>query len=228
MEINERLLRIVTIIMKYLMDQSKLFVDRKHAGIEVGKLLASEYDDRNVLVIGIPRGGVEVANYVAKILHGQLSIIVTKKLPFPGNEELAFGAVGEDGHIFLNPLANRLDETTIQRVVKDQLAEIESRVRKYRKNKPLPVMENRIVIVVDDGIATGATMVPALKLCKAEKAGKIIVAAPVSGDNYVSEIAALADEIKIVEQPEDFFAVGQVYEDFHGLSDEEVIALMNN
>ena len=89
-------------------------------------------------------------------------------------------------------------------------------------------MQNRIVIIVDDGIATGSTIVPAIRLCKNKGAAEVIVAYPVSGQNYVSDISLLADEVVVVEQPEEFYAVGQVYEDFHSLSDEEVITLLRD
>lgn len=204
----------------------RIFADRHHAGMELGKLLEVEYKDRHAIVLGIPRGGVEVAYYVAEKLNGDLSVLISKKLPFPGHEELAFGAVSEEGYVYLSMLSKHLDKRTIDTIIEAQLREIEERVRKYRHDKPLPVMLNRLVILVDDGIATGATLVPALQLCKDKGAAKIVVASPISGDSYASEIATLADEIKIVEQPDNFFAVGQAYENFPGLTDEQVNNLL--
>jgi putative phosphoribosyl transferase len=116
----------------------------------------------------------------------------------------------------------------VQEIVDAQKEEIKSRIDRFRDGKPLPAIKNRIVIIVDDGIATGSTIVPAIKLCKAQEAAKVVVAAPVSGERYVSEINDLADEIVIPLQPAEFYAVGQVYEDFHHLSDDEVQHLLRD
>lgn len=206
----------------------RIFRNREDAGKKLGNMLEDEYKDRNVLVLGIPRGGVEIAYHVAKILNGELSIIVSKKLPFPVQEELAFGALTEDGSVYLTELGEQLDDGTIDRVVQEQFQEIERRIQKYREGRPIPDVTNRIVIIVDDGIATGSTIVPVLKLCKEGKASKIVVAAPVSGHRYAPEIKELANEVKVLEQPDDFFAVGQVYEEFEGLEDKEVTELLKD
>jgi len=210
-----------------MVEQGKVFTDRRDAGFEVGKLLESKYKDKNVLVLGIPRGGIVIAYEVAKLLNGELSVVITKKLPHPLHEEYAIGATAEDGSVFLTSAARAFTSADVQRIVKKQSEEIESRIRRFRKGRPLPEMFNRIVIIADDGIATGSTIVPAIKLCKLRKAAKVVVAAPVS-DGYVSEIDTLADEVIIVERPEEFYAVGQVYEDFHHLSDEEVVSLLED
>jgi putative phosphoribosyl transferase len=210
-----------------MVEEGRMFVDRRDAGFEVGKLLEQKYKNKNALVLGIPRGGIIVAYEVAKVLNGELSAIITKKLPHPSHEEFAIGATAEDGSVFLTSAARNLNSAAVQRIVKAQSLEMESRIKRFRKGKPLPFMFNRIVIIVDDGIATGSTIVPAIKLCKLRKAAKIIIAAPVS-DGYVSEINSLADEIVIAEQPEHFYAVGQVYQDFHHLSDEEVTSVLED
>jgi putative phosphoribosyl transferase len=211
-----------------IIDQGKVFTDRRDAGIELGKILEKKYKDKNVLVLGIPRGGVAIAHEIAKTLNGELSVVITKKLPHPLREELAIGAAAEDGSVYLTPLAGEINKNAVQNILVAQQKEIQSRIWRFRKSKPLPEMQNRIVILADDGIATGSTIVPAIQLCKKRKAAMIIVAAPVSGEQYVSEINELADEVIIAEQPEMFFAVGQVYEDFHHLSDEEVIELLED
>lgn len=205
-----------------MVDQDRIFKDRRDAGVHLGRLLEKKYKGKNALVLGIPRGGIVVASEVAKMIHGQLSVVITKKLPHPSQEELAIGATAEDGSVYLTSYARGFSNEIIQRVITAQSKEIQSRIRRFRNGKPLPEMSGRIVIVVDDGIATGSTIVPAIKLCKTRKAASIIVAAPVSGARYVSDIDALADEVVIVEQPDEFYAVGQVYEDFHHLSDNEV------
>lgn len=209
-----------------IVEQERIFADRTEAGIELAKVLESKYRDRNVLVLGIPRGGIVIAYEIAKRLHGDLSVVITKKLPHPLHEELAIGAAAEDKSYYLTTLSRNISKATIKNIIKDQEKEIESRVKRFRKGQPLPEMKNRIVIIADDGIATGSTLVPAIKLCRNKEAAKVIVAAPVSGKSYVSEIDELADEVIIFEQPELFYAVGQVYEDFRAVSDEEVIHLM--
>ena len=209
-----------------LIDQGRTFADRHDAGVEVGKLLEPKYKDRNALVLGIPRGGVVIAYEVARLIHGELSLVITKKLPHPLQQELAIGAVAEDGSSFLTSLARGVSRAAVHNILRMQEQEIQSRIERFRQGKSLPEMHNRIVIIADDGIATGSTIVPAIKLCRKRNAAVVIVAAPVSGTRYVSEIDELADEVVIVEQPEDFLAVGQVYEDFHHMADQEVIALM--
>lgn len=211
-----------------MIEEGRVFVDRRDAGFEVGKLLEEKYKDKNVLVLGIPRGGVVIAYEVARLLNGELSVVITKKLPHPIQEELAIGAAAEDGSVYLMEFAKQLDTDTVQKILQDQQEEIESRIRRFRNGEPLPDMRGRIVIIADDGIATGSTIVPAIQLCNNSGAAKVIVAAPVSGDEYVSEINDLADEVVIVEKPGMFYAVGQVYEDFHHLSDEEVIQLLDD
>ena len=211
-----------------IIDKDRIFKDRMDAGIELGKILERKYKDRKALVLGIPRGGVVVAHQVAKILNGELSVVITKKLPHPLQEELAIGAAAEDGSFYLTSLGKRMDIKAVQSILLAQEKEIQSRIGRFRKGKSLPEMKNRIVILTDDGIATGSTIVPAIQLCKKRNAEMIIVAAPVSGEQYVSEIDELADEVVIAEQPEMFYAVGQVYEDFHHLSDEEVIQLLED
>jgi putative phosphoribosyl transferase len=210
-----------------MIKEGRIFVDRSDAGFELGKLLESKYKDKNALVLGIPRGGIVIAYEVAHALNAELSTVITKKLPHPLHKEYAIGAAAEDGSVFLTSVARSLTSADVQRIVKAQSLEIESRIKRFRKGKPLPDMFNRIVIIADDGIATGSTLVPAIKLCKLRKAAKVVVAAPVS-DGYVSEIDSLADEVIIVERPDEFYAVGQVYDDFHHLSDEEVLSLLED
>lgn len=211
-----------------MIDEGRVFVDRRDAGFEVAKLLEDNYKDKNALVLGIPRGGVVIAYEIANLLHGELAVVVTKKLPHPDQQELAIGAAAEDGSLYLTAYSGRVNHDTIQHIIDIQLKEIQRHVERFRNGAALPDMTDRIVIIADDGIATGATLVPAIKLCRNKQAAKIIVAAPVSGTTYVPEIDALADEVVVVERPNDFYAVGQVYEDFHHLDDDEVISLIHD
>lgn len=205
----------------------RIYYDRTEAGVELGELLV-DYRDKNALILAIPRGGVVVGYEVAKIIHGELSVVITKKLPHPRQEELAIGALAEDGSVYLTSYSRNVEEDTVREIISAQQREIESRIRRFRNGKPLPEIRNRIVIIVDDGIATGSTIVPAIKLCRTRNAARVVVAAPVSGQHYASDIDDLADEVRVAEQPEDFYAVGQVYEDFHHLSDEEVTDLLRH
>ncbi|MBT1690284.1 phosphoribosyltransferase [Dawidia soli] len=212
--------------MKAIEIKNYIYADRHEAGATVAQMLEKKYKDKHVLVLGIPRGGVVIAYEVARRLHGELSVVVTKKLPHPEQEELAVGAMAEDGSVFLTSLAREVREEVLRDVVCTQRQEILRRVEQFRHGKALPAMENRIVILADDGIATGSTLVPAIQLCRKKKAAVIVVAAPVSGEYYVSEIDDLADEVVIAQQPEGFQAVGQVYDDFRAVEDEEVLALL--
>src|SRR5688572_7444469 len=180
-----------------IIDQVPIFKDRRDAGMELGKILERKYKDREALVLGIPRGGVIVADEVSKILKGELSVVVTKKLPHPLHEELAIGAAAEDGSFYLTSLGKNMDRKVLQSILTAQEKEIQSRIRRFRNGRPLPEMKNRIVILADDGIATGSTIVPAIQLCKKRGAAMVVVASPVSGEQYVSEIDELADAVVI-------------------------------
>ncbi len=205
----------------------KKFADRRSAGILLGRLLEKQYKDRNVLVLGIPRGGIIVAAEVARILNGELAAVITKKLPHPRLPEMAIGAAAEDGSTYLNAMALDVERDALKQIIESQLTEIRNRTERFRNGKPLPPMYNRIVIVVDDGIATGSTIVSAIKLCKNLKAARVIAAVPVSGKKYLADIDQLADEVIVTEKPENFFSVGQVYHDFHPVSDTDVIKILN-
>ena len=211
-----------------MITDGKPFLNRADAGFEVGKLLERKYRNINALVLGIPRGGVLVAREIASVLNAEMSVLITKKLPHPIQYDLTIGAAAEDGSVFLTENAQEIDRETLHKVHMVQNSEIRRRVDRFRKGKPLPNMHNRVVIIADDGIATGSTIVPAIKLCKSRKAARVIVASPVSGRTYLNEINSLADEVVIAEQPDMFYAVGQVYNDFHHLSDEEVLAVIES
>jgi len=200
------------------------FIDRTDAGYTLARLLENKFRNKDVLVLGIPRGGVIVASAVAKSLHSDMSVVITKKLPHPRQPELGIGSAAEDGSTYLNPMAQDIDRTTVSRIVEAQLREIKSRVLRFRSGKPLPQMFNRTVILVDDGIATGSTIIAAIKLCKSRKAANVIVAAPVAVSKLISDVHALADEVVIAEQSDHYSSVGQAYHHFEALTDEKVIS----
>lgn len=204
-----------------------MFLDRKDAGEQLGRAL-EKFRDKHVLVLGIPRGGAETAYYVAKHLNAELSLVITRKLGYPFNPEAAFGAVAEDGSVYLSESAKQeLTKEEINRVLEEQKSEIERRIEKLRRGKPLPDLKGRTIIIVDDGIATGATLFATIALCKKNKAGKIIVAAPIAGKRMERILPQMADDVVILETPTFYSAVSQGYQDFYNLTDEEALAFMD-
>jgi predicted phosphoribosyltransferase len=204
-----------------------MFKNREDAGQQLAKAL-HHYKDKDVAVLAIPRGGVEVAYYVAGYLNAELSLLITRKLGHPDNPEAAFGAIAEDGSTYIFDYARRrIDKQTIDEVIEEQKAEVERRIEILRSGKPLPDIKDKIVILVDDGIATGATLFASIQLCKNKKAKKIIVAAPVSGEDVINVLEDMVDEVIVLEIPENYFAVSQGYESFYNVPDEEVLAIMD-
>jgi putative phosphoribosyl transferase len=204
-----------------------MFEDRKDAGKKLAKRLA-KYKGKNVLILGIPRGGVEVAYEVAEFLDAELSILVSRKLPFPFNTEAGFGAITEDGSTIIQDGAySWLSREEIEKIIREQKQEIARRIRTLRKSKPLPRIKGRTVILVDDGLAMGSTMKVSIKLCKNKEAGKIIAAVPVSGESVCREIEGMVDEIVVLEIPPFFQAVAQVYVNWYDVQDSEVIEILD-
>jgi putative phosphoribosyl transferase len=154
-------------------------------------------------------------------------LVVTRKLGHPGNPEYAIGALAEDGSLYLSPEAEiHFSQETIDDLKRDQEKEIKRRIQEFRQGNPLPELKNRTVIIVDDGIATGATLFATIMLCKNKKAGKLVVAAPVSGEDMSRKLRDLVDDVVILETPYQYRAVSQAYQNFFNLSDEEAISFM--
>jgi putative phosphoribosyl transferase len=152
---------------------------------------------------------------------------VVRKLPFPDNPEAGFGAIAEDGSTyFVDRAAEMLPSDIIDKIVNEQKCEVTRRVDVLRKGEPLPTIKNRIVILVDDGIAMGSTMRAALLLCRARQAKEIIVASPVAGPAVAAEFEKLADRVVILEKPVVFRAVAQAYKNWHDVTDREVLDLL--
>lgn len=203
-----------------------MFKDRRDAGIKLAHALA-KYKNRGVLVLAIPRGGAEVAYQVAQLLGADLSLLISRKLPYPDNPEAGFGAVAEDGSTFLfDDATRRLRRETVERIIRTQIEEIGRRIKVLRKGRPLPDIAGRTVILVDDGLAMGSTMRAAVALCRKAEAEKIIVAVPVAGAEVAEELAKMADELVVLETPAFFYAVAQVYENWYDVPDEEVLEIM--
>jgi predicted phosphoribosyltransferase len=207
-----------------------MFKDRQDAGRKLARALEA-YQDQDVVVLAIPRGGVEVGYQVAKHLDADFSLLIARKLPYPDQPEAGFGAVAEDGStVILRDAARWVSDETIETIVEEQRQEIERRVAVLRQGEPLPELEDRTVILVDDGIAIGSTMRAAIKCCRRHNAGTIVVAVPVAGREIADEIGgaqdALADQVVVLEQPRFFRAVAQVYERWYDVPDSEVTAVM--
>jgi predicted phosphoribosyltransferase len=204
-----------------------MFRDRKDAGQALARALIN-YEDEDVLVLAIPRGGVEVGYQVAKSVDADFSLLIARKLPYPDQPEAGFGAVAEDGTtVILEKASYWLPQETISAIVDRQRREIERRVAILRKGQPLPDMTGRAVILIDDGVAMGSTMRASIKLCKNQDAGKIVVAVPVADRRVAAELAAEVDELVVLEKPERFRAVAQVYETWYDVPDSEVTAIMD-
>jgi putative phosphoribosyl transferase len=180
-------------------------------------------------VLGIPRGGVVIAAEIADCLAAELDIVLSRKIGAPGNPELAIGAVSEDGRLFLDErLTARLGVSRefIARQQAGQLEEIGRRVALFRASRPKVPLRDRIVIIADDGLATGATMQAALWAVRRDRPGSVIVAVPVGAAETVERLAASADELLCLRAPEDFGAVGRFYRQFDQVSDEEVLEIL--
>ena len=205
----------------------QVFKDRKDAGKQLAKSLhAYQYD--SPLILAIPRGGVEVAFYVAKELASDFTVLITRKLGYPRQPELAFGAIAEDKSLYLNPaIRQKLTREIIEAAIKKEQKEIKRRITRYRKGKPLPNIKGRTVIIVDDGIATGSTLFAAIELCKKQGAAEIIIAAPVASTTMEKKLHSQVDDVIILETPVDYHAVSQAYQTFSNLSDSEVISLLD-
>jgi len=202
----------------------KQFANRHAAGDVLAEALA-HYRGADLLVLGLPRGGVVVAARVAEELAGELDVIVARKLPSPISQELAIGAITADGRVFLNEgLVSELavSGAFLKGVAKVQRAEARRREHEYRDSRPPPRIRGRVVVLVDDGLATGATMHAAARSVRKQSPGHLIVAAPVGSREACAALASEADEVVCPWQPDPFGAVGLYYHDFVQTSDAEV------
>jgi len=199
-----------------------MFADRKDAGLKLAAAL-KKMSIKDPIVLAVPRGGVEVGCCVASQLDADFSLVVTRKLPLPYNPEAGFGAMAEDGSLYIYKDAqNWLDKKTINNVIDNQKKEIQRRIQVLRDNKPFPNIEKRNVILVDDGIAMGSTIRASITMCQNKEAGRIIVAAPVSGPGMEESLQNECNDVVILEQPLGFRAVAQVYQNWYDVSDSEV------
>jgi len=206
-----------------------LFRDRFEAGRVLGQRLGISFNNRNVLVLALPRGGVPVGFEVAQTLHADLDIFLVRKLGVPGHEELAMGAIASGEIRVLNDsLIEELGipAALIERVTRRERAEIERRERLYREGRPALPIAHRNVILVDDGLATGATMLAAARAVRAQQPQRIVVAVPVASPAACAEFREHVDEVVCAQTPEPFQAVGIWYDDFSQTTDGEVRELL--
>ena len=206
------------------------FQDRNQAGLQLSAFLQDYQKDKNLLVLGLPRGGVQVAEGVAQALRAPLDVILLRKLPYPPQPELAIGAVAEDGSIFIN---QEFQNAVVQQpdsldpIVREQMGVIRNRAKLYRPHRHAHEVRGKTVILVDDGVATGATMKVAIRAARSGGASRVVVAVPVAAPSSLQELEAEADEVVCLDAPESFYAVGQAYENFDQVTDEEVCAILD-
>ena len=205
------------------------FHDRYEAGELLAEQLTAFADRQDVLVLALPRGGVPVAVQVAKRLNAPLDVFVVRKLGVPGHPELAMGAIATGGVRVLNGDvvdSLRIPDEVISAVAADEQRELERREHVYRDGFPAPEVEGKSVIIVDDGIATGSTMMAAIAALRQLSAGRIIVAAPTIAASTYRQVRRAADGVAALIVPEEFYGVGQWYENFSQTTDAEVRELL--
>jgi putative phosphoribosyl transferase len=204
------------------------FLDRAEAGRVLAEALTEYRGREDLLVMALPRGGVPVAFEVAKALDAPLDVMIVRKLGYPGQPELAMGAIASGGALTLNPAIAELVPEAVQReVVAREREEIARREAIYRGDRPAPNVEDRCVILVDDGLATGATMRAAVIGIRTYGPKAIVVAVPVAPPSTIHALRREADRVVCPTTPPYFAAIGLWYEDFHQVSDDEVLELLD-
>jgi putative phosphoribosyl transferase len=201
------------------------FRDRTEAGRFLAARLHLYAGRSDTIVFALPRGGVPVAAEIAETLRVPLCVLVVRKLGVPGREELAMGAITSGGKRFINRAvtsAFSIPESEIDQVAWHETRELQRRERLYSRGQPMPDVKGKIVILVDDGIATGSTMVLAVQTLRDQEAGRIVVAVPVAPTGAISQLGSLADEVVCLAVPETFTAIGEWYRDFTQVRDHEV------
>jgi len=203
------------------------FTDRDQAAQALAEALVGVAVERP-LVLGLPRGGVPMASIIAARLGCDFDVILVRKLRTPGYPELAMGAVDESGHVYADPNMEPVASDRYQAEVAYQMAEIRRRRHLYSATRPSLSAEGHTAIIVDDGIATGATMMAAIRAIRAQRPLRIVVAVPVAARDALDLARSLADEVLCLYCPRVFFAVGEFYDDFSAVSDSTVVNLLNS
>jgi putative phosphoribosyl transferase len=206
------------------------FVDRRAAGRELAAHLAAYAGRDDVVVLGLPRGGVPVAYEVARALGAPLDMLVVRKLGVPGHEELAMGAIASGGVRVRNEqviASTGVDDDLIEAVAEHERTELERREHAYRGERAPAEVADRTVIVVDDGLATGATMRAAVRALRQRHAAAIVVAVPIAASPVCAELGEIVDQVVCVRTPDPFVAIGLWYRDFAPTGDDEVRGLID-
>jgi putative phosphoribosyl transferase len=207
-----------------------VFQDRAAAGRVLAQRLTNYAGSPDLVVLALPRGGVPVGFQVARSLRAPLDLLPVRKLGVPGREELAMGAIASDGTQVVNRRVVRelgIAEDTLQAVAAAEHQELERRERAYRDQRPRPELTGKVVIVVDDGLATGATMWAAVAAIRRQRPARVVVAVPVGAASTCQALQQVADDVVCASTPALFVAVGQAYHDFAQTTDEEVRALLD-
>lgn len=206
-----------------------MFRDRRDAGTRLASKLLKYRDNKDVLVLALPRGGVMTGYETARALGVPMDVLIVRKLGVPWQPELAAGALSETGALVLNKLVvsgYKISKKFLEKEVSRQKEEISRRIELYRNGKDIAGLEDKIIILVDDGVATGATMKAAVETLREAKITKLVVAIPVSPADTAEELRGISDEFVCMETHGDFLAVGNYYQDFTEVSDEEVVGLL--
>lgn len=209
--------------------QQQPYEDRRHAGVELAARLGYLKNRPDVVVLALPRGGVPVAYEVAQVLDAPLDVFLVRKLGLPGHPELAVGAIASGGVRVVNEYVvswYRVPQSVIDAIAREEQIELERRERAYRAGHGPVALKGRVVVLVDDGLATGSTMKAAVEAVRAHAPARIVVAVPVGSPETCREFSEIADEIVCARAPDDFAAVGQWYRDFSQTTDEEVRDLL--
>jgi putative phosphoribosyl transferase len=207
-----------------------IFRDRTEAGQELAKQLTAYRQRQDVLILGLPRGGIPVAAVIAEVLKAPLDVCLVRKLGVPGNPELAMGAIASGDEISHNgPVLERcqIAPEAFAEVVAQERQELQRREQRYRGDRPVPVIRDRTVILVDDGVATGATMLAAIASIRAQAPRALIVAVPLAAPSICQELRHHVDEVICGATPHPFRYLGLWYEDFSPTSDDDVCQLLS-
>jgi putative phosphoribosyl transferase len=206
------------------------FANRREAGKQLAQKLLEYADRADVLILALPRGGVPVAYEVAVTLKVPLDVLIVRKLGLPGREELAIGAIASGGIQILNKsiiLALKVDQSVINSVVAREIAELQRREDQYRGDRPAQEARNRTVVLIDDGLATGASMLAAVRALRSQQPARTIIAVPAAAPQAIPALKSEVDEIVFVIAPDPFEGVGKWYENFSQTTDEEVRLLLD-
>ena len=204
-----------------------VFRDRKDAGQKLATVLEKYRDNPDVIVLAIPRGGVEVGIEIAKYLHSDFDLIMCRKLQYPWTTESGYGALCEDGTVYINEAAlDGVTRSQIYQEIERQQREILHRIEVLRGGRPLKNLEGKIVILTDDGIAMGSTMRAAVAMIKKAHPKKIVIAVPTASKAAIDHFSKIVDEVVVLYAPHPFYAVADAYEKWYDVDDEEVLRLL--